>query len=189
MNIYDRAEVTSLPAAEESAYIFDTAQGRALICDVIERSMARNYDVPKSSALVAVSIDNLQSIIDLFGDVVTEPVFTGLAARLRENLRRSDIVARLGENKLGIVLAHVRFNGTPVAVKRVLSLRSKPLLTGEFGAIDLQLSVATVSFPDALITPFEVMTRAEASLAFQQSRQPLELDSPCGERVMTLRRA
>ena len=189
MNIHDRAVVISLPDAEDPACILDAARGRALICDVIERSMARNYDVPKSSALLAVSIDNMRSIIDLFGDAVIEPIFTGFAARLKETLRRSDIVARLGESQLGIVLPYFRANGTAVAVKRVLALRSKPLLAGEFGVIDLRLSVAIVSFPDGQMTASDIMTRAEASLAFQQTRQPLELNSPYPERVLTLRRA
>jgi diguanylate cyclase len=131
---------------------------------------ARNEHRPRLSAFLAVSIDNIQSITDLFGEAVAEPVFGALAARLKECLRTSDVIARLGAAQLGIVLPHFRFNGAAVA------LRTKPVSTN-FGAVDLKLSVASVLFPDGHLSASDIITRTQATLSFNQSRseKPLHL--------------
>ena len=149
----------------------------------------KNEGRPRSAALLAVSIDNMQSVRDLFGPTTIDPVFVGLAARMRECLRASDVIARLNDDQLGIVLPYFRFNGASVALKRILALRSKPVLT-PYGAVDLRLSVATVLFPDNL-TAAEVISRAQATLAYNQTRngEQLELMRSVRERVTLLRHA
>jgi diguanylate cyclase (GGDEF)-like protein len=182
-----RTEVIRLSDAPVSEAILDPAKGLGLVCDVIERTMIKNEDRPRSAALLAVSIDNMQSVRDLFGPTTVDPVFVGLAARMRECLRASDVIARLNDDQLGIVLPYFRFNGASVALKRILALRSKPLTT-PYGAVDLRLSVATVLFPDSL-TAAEVISRAQATLAYNQARngEQLELMRSVRERVTLLR--
>jgi len=183
-------EVISLSDAEAAASVLDPAKGLALICDVIAKSMAHNQGRPKSAALLAISIDNMRPITDLFGQMVVGPVFTNLTGHLRESLRGSDVIARLSEDQLGVVLPYFRFNGATIAVKRVLALRSKPVAT-HYGAVDLKLSVAAVLFPDDNLTPPDVIARAQATLAYNQSRKddPLELTHTVRERLKLLRGA
>src|ERR1051325_1596667 len=53
--------------------------------------------------------------------------------------------------------------------------RSKPVRT-PYGAFDLKLSLATVLFPDENLTPANVITRAQATLAYNQTRNGDELE-------------
>ena len=176
--------------ADATACVLDPAMGLAVIRDVIARSMARNQGQPKSAALLAISIDNMRPITDLFGQMVVEPVFTNLTGHLRESLRGSDVVARLGDDQLGVVLPYFRFNGAAIAIKRVLALRSKPVAT-HYGAVDLKISVAAVLFPDDNLTATDVVARAQATLAYNQTRKddPLELTRTVRERLKLLRGA
>jgi diguanylate cyclase (GGDEF)-like protein len=185
-----RAEVIRLSDAQASEAVLDPAKGLRLLCDAIERTMAKNKGRPRSAALLAASIDNMQSVRDLFGPSTVDPVFVGLAGRIRECLRASDVVARLADDQVGIVLPYFRFNGASVALKRILALRSKPVTTPS-GSVDLKLSLATVLFPDENLTPADVITRAQATLAYNQTRNgdELELMRSMRERVTSLRRA
>jgi len=186
-----RSELINLSDNNASTYVLDPAKGLALLSETIDDCMNRHAAYPRSAALLAVSIDNLQSITDLFGSNVIEPVFTGLAVRSQECLRSSDVIARLSETQLGIVLPYFRFNGATVTVKRILALRAKPILAMHFGAIDLKLSVGTVLFPDPNLSSSDVITRAQAAVAYQQTKnqQVLELTRSVRERVNAYRSA
>jgi diguanylate cyclase (GGDEF)-like protein len=182
------AEIVRLSGAEATTCILDPERGLTLLRDVLEKRIAQAEYRARCSAFLAVSIDNVQSITELFGDVVAEPVFGGLAARLKECLRTSDVIARMGYAQFGIVLPYFRFNGASVVLKRVLALRAKPVLT-HFGAVDLRLSVASVLFPDGHLSASDIITRAQATLSFNQNRreEPLQLTDAVRTRLKTVR--
>jgi hypothetical protein len=71
-----RAEVVRLSDAQASEAVLDPAKGLRLICDAIERTMAKNQGRPRSAALLAASIDNMQSVRDLFGPSTRRTIFT-----------------------------------------------------------------------------------------------------------------
>jgi diguanylate cyclase (GGDEF)-like protein len=191
MEIETRSELIRVSDADASACVLDPATGIALLSEAIEECIRRNAARPKSAALLAVSIDNMQSITDLFGASVVEPVFTGLAARIRDCLRSSDVTARLSETQLGVVLPYFRFNGATVTIKRILALRAKPVLAMHFGAIDLKLSIGSVFSPDPDLSCSDIITRAEAAVTYQQARnqQVLELTRSVRAQVNAFRTA
>ena len=184
----DDAQIVCLSSEEATDCVRDPERGLELLREALETCVARNEHRPRSSAFIAISLDNMQSITDLFGAAVAEPVFGGLAGRLKECVRTSDVIARLGRAQLGIVLPHFRFNGAAVVLKRVLALRTKPISTN-FGAIDVKLSVASVLFPDGNLSAADIITRAQATLSFNQNRrdEPLQLTDSVRMRLKVVR--
>jgi diguanylate cyclase (GGDEF)-like protein len=184
----DDAQIVCLSSEEATDCVLDPERGLELLREALETCVARNEHRPRSSAFIAISLDNMQSITDLFGAAVAEPVFGGLAGRLKECVRTSDVIARLGGAQLGIVLPHFRFNGAAVVLKRVLALRTKPISTN-FGAIDVKLSVASVLFPDGNLSAADIITRAQATLSFNQNRrdEPLQLTDSVRMRLKVVR--
>jgi diguanylate cyclase (GGDEF)-like protein len=184
----DDAQIVCLSSEEATDCVRDPERGLELLREALETCVARNEHRPRSSAFIAISLDNMQSITDLFGAPVAEPVFGGLVGRLKECVRTSDVIARLGGAQLGIVLPHFRFNGASVVLKRVLALRSKPISTN-FGAIDVKLSVASVLFPDGNLSAADIITRAQATLSFNQNRrdEPLQLTDSVRMRLKVVR--
>src|SRR5689334_6685948 len=75
-------ELVHLSTEEATACALDSGKGLTLLLDAIQKCIVRNEHRPRSSAFLAVSIDNMQSVTDLFGESVAEPVFGGLASRL-----------------------------------------------------------------------------------------------------------
>src|ERR1044071_1797127 len=115
MEFDPRSELISISNDDAAACVLDLEKGLVLLIKAIEACRRRNEGRPRSAALLAVSIDNMQSVTDLFGPHVTEPVFTGLASRIKECLRI--LIARLSKNQLGVVLPYFRFNGAAVVIK------------------------------------------------------------------------
>jgi diguanylate cyclase (GGDEF)-like protein len=154
----------------------DVTLGIALLHAVIEKITRNNRGRPKSAAFVIVSVDNMASIKSLFGFEIVEVLLTGITSRLRDCLRASDVIGRLSDDQLGIVLPSCRHNGAAVTVDRVLALRSQPI-TISHGPVDLKLSAASVAFPGEDRTAPDVITRAQATLSYVQRRknEPLNL--------------
>jgi diguanylate cyclase (GGDEF)-like protein len=184
----DDTQIVCLSSEEATDCVRDPEKGLELLRGVLETCVTRNEHRPRSSAFIAISLDNMQNITDLLGEAVAEPVFEALAGRLKECVRTSDVIARLGGAQLGIVLPHFRFNGSSVVLKRVLALRSKPISTS-FGAIDVKLSVASVLFPDGNLSAADIVTRAQATLSFNQNRrdEPLQLTDSLRMRLKSVR--
>jgi GGDEF domain-containing protein len=160
----DDAQIVCLSSEEATDCVRDPERGLELLREALETCVARNEHRPRSSAFIAISLDNMQSITDLFGAPVAEPVFGGLVGRLKECVRTSDVL------------------------KRVLALRSKPISTN-FGAIDVKLSVASVLFPDGNLSAADIITRAQATLSFNQNRrdEPLQLTDSVRMRLKVVR--
>jgi len=85
MEFDPRSELISISNDDAAACVLDLEKGLVLLIKAIEACRRRNEGRPRSAALLAVSIDNMQSVTDLFGPHVTEPVFTGLASRIKEH--------------------------------------------------------------------------------------------------------
>lgn len=187
MELDGRAEVVRLSDAQASEAVLDPAKGLRLLCDAIERTMAKNRGRPRSAALLAASIDNMQSVRDLFGPSTIDPVFGGANTRVPAR-QRCRCAAGRGSSRYCPAL--LPFQWRICRLKRILALRSKPVTTPH-GEIDVKLSLATVLFPDENLTPADVITRAQATLAYNQTRNgdELELTRSMRERVRSLRRA
>src|ERR1043166_9641671 len=80
----DDAQIVCLSSEEATDCVRDPERGLELLREALETCVARNEHRPRSSAFIAISLDNMQSITDLFGAPVAEPVFGGLVGRLKE---------------------------------------------------------------------------------------------------------
>ncbi|RZU98689.1 EAL domain-containing protein [Spiribacter vilamensis] len=95
---------------ERMAY-FDTLTGlpnRFLLNDRLEQAMMR---LNRSSHLIAVAyidLDGFKTINDRHGYTRGDWALTGIARRLRQNLRESDILARVGGDEFVVVLDGLR---------------------------------------------------------------------------------
>ena len=65
---------------------------------------AKRYDEP--SAMLFVDLDGLKMINDTFGHKAGDEALIQVAALLVGGVRRSDLVARIGGDEFGILLAH-----------------------------------------------------------------------------------
>ena len=107
-----RAQVAQLEARVEQ--LDQLAHQDSLIClpnrrgfmRALERFIdrAKRYDEP--SAMLFVDLDGLKMINDTFGHLAGDEALIQVAELLVGGVRRSDLVARIGGDEFGILLAH-----------------------------------------------------------------------------------
>jgi len=83
---------------------------RSLLVEHLERALAGCRRSGDSVSVVFLDVDDFKSINDSLGHDIGDGVLCGIAARLRETLRASDVVARAGTSTIA------RFGGDEFAI-------------------------------------------------------------------------
>jgi GGDEF domain-containing protein len=128
------------------------------LTEAIDQSVADNYRMPRTGAFLAIGVYNLSLIKHLSANAVLMEI----AARLKKVMRRGDVIGRISQDHLGMVLSVCRPDNIVGATKRFLATVTS--IDTPRGSIDVMLSIASVPFPDQSLTSPEVITRAEMTL-------------------------
>src|SRR5260370_9108633 len=145
--VSETTSVTELAVNERDAPIYapDKVHERAILQEAVEQLILANKDREKSSAFIVISILNIIQITDMYGQNI-DAILLDTALRLRACLRASDIIARLGDDSLGVVLPSFRNDGATVVANKIRMLSWRPA-TSIYGPIDIELGVECVLFP------------------------------------------
>lgn len=104
-----------------------------------ERERQKRFGNPFSIALV--DIDNFKEINDNFGHLEGDRVLKEVAKRLRESIRKSDVVGRWGGEEFLIVLPQTEFDGAKHLAENINSvLKNNPI--EPVGVISVSVGVA-----------------------------------------------
>ncbi len=111
-----------------------------------EFSRARRYRSPLS--LVLFDIDHLKRINDTLGQTTGDSVIRQVSDVLRRQVRREDIVGRMGEESFAIVLPGNRYRGAAVFASKVRTQTEEILLRYEGESYVVRVSAGISSYPD-----------------------------------------
>jgi diguanylate cyclase (GGDEF)-like protein len=142
---------------------------RALLQDRLQLaiSQARRYD--HQVAVMFLNLDRFKIVNDSFGHETGDRILRIVAARLRETLRDSDTVARLGADTFIVVipnLPHAHFV-TKVAEKMTQALSKATIIDDQ--EIVLTASTGISVFPGDADTADDLIQRAD--VAMQQAKE------------------
>jgi diguanylate cyclase (GGDEF)-like protein len=133
--------------------------------ETLDHTLAHTARTGLSGAYLAVGVDKLAGINDVFGYEAADQVIIEVGQRLDRCLRVSDVVGRMGGDRFGIVLAPCpEPNIAIVADKIITAVNQMPIDTGA-GPIYVTVSIGSAAFPEQAKTSYDVMTRAETALA------------------------
>ena len=135
----------------------------------LDSHVARGKRYGPHGALLALDLDQLPSVNDTLGHGAGDELIVRLTALLRERLRDSDVIARLGADEFAVLLPYVtREQAETVAVALSALLRGEEVDPGAEPPHRLTTSVGVAMFDDPDLTSQEALIRA--NLAMYESK-------------------
>src|SRR5579885_683058 len=138
---------------------------RKRLREALDHMLAHSIRTDMAGAYLAIGIDKLASVNDVFGYETADQVIIEVGRRLDRCLRVSDVIGRMGSDRFGIVLAHCPEQNIAVVAEKILSTVSQMPIDTQAGPVYATVSVGAAAYPDQAKTSYEVMTRAESALA------------------------
>lgn len=127
-----RTRIASLERLADEDALTPVANRRAFVRQLTRMiAFTHRYGVPAS--VVYFDVNNMKQINDAHGHPAGDAALRHIATVLRENIRSSDIVGRLGGDEFGVILAQSddeQAHGKAAALAEAIAER--PLLWGEF---------------------------------------------------------
>ncbi len=120
-------------------------------------------------AVMVLDIDHFKAINDRYGHAVGDKVLTGVAQRLRDNLRAIDLIARIGGEEFLVAMPDTSIAQARGAAERLRGLiQGAPFFSGDTAAplaVTLSIGVAMGGpVADASEDVMEIMRCADAAL-------------------------
>ena len=104
---------------------------------------------PCRGAYLAIGVDKLASINDIFGYEAGDQVIVEIGQRLDRCLRVSDVIGRVGGDRFGIVLAHCAEHNITTVAEKILSAASQMPIDTEAGPVYATVSIGAATFSRA----------------------------------------
>jgi diguanylate cyclase (GGDEF)-like protein len=135
-----------------------------------EFSRSRRYRTPLSFALC--DIDRLKEINDRYGQAAGDTVIRRLGELLSGQVRREDVLGRMGEDVFGIALPGNRYRGAATLANKIRTEVEETVISAGGAEIALRVSCGISTYPDnrAIQTPDDLVARAESALREAKAR-------------------
>jgi diguanylate cyclase (GGDEF)-like protein len=135
-----------------------------------EFSRARRYRTPLS--VLTLDIDHLKDVNDAHGLEAGDVVIRRIGQLLRGQMRREDVLGRIGEDVFGVVLTGNRFRGAAVFANKIRTEVEETVV--DYRDVELQVTIAAgiTTFPDnpVIRTSEDMLRIAENALREAKAR-------------------
>lgn len=140
----DRARTRELEEQATTDQLTGAFNGTQLnvLLDLAIRSAIRQKTV---GCFLYVDVDNFKPINDQHGHAVGDSVLRSVVQTLKNNLRESDIVGRLGGDEFGVVLLNANAEASTSKALQLSQELSKA--TQSVASVDLKVSIGIAEFP------------------------------------------
>jgi GGDEF domain-containing protein len=147
-------------------YAPEMVHERAVLQEAVEQLLLSNKDRQRSCAFLVISLLSVTQITNTLDNrkTINDAVLMDIAWRLRACLRASDIIGRLSDDALGVVLPSFRNNGPAIVADKIRKLNAQPVTTIH-GPVDIELDVEYVLFPAEGLTAAGVINRSQGETA------------------------
>jgi diguanylate cyclase (GGDEF)-like protein len=131
-------------------------------------SVARRYG--RMHGLLLIDVDDFKQVNDQLGHTMGDKVLCHIARLLRQNIRATDIVSRLGGDEFCVILNELKSRDNAMMRARAITdvVRQTPCV-GENQTIQVSISVGHYVF-GADDEPEMILQRADESMYTQKSR-------------------
>jgi diguanylate cyclase (GGDEF)-like protein len=139
---------------------------RSLFIDTIATSLSQLESSQRPIAVMFIDLDGFKEINDTFGHAVGDRVLSEVAARLRVQVRKLDLAARVGGDEFGMLLDGMRHvSDAAVVAERIIETLRRPIPIGDaMVTIGASVGVAVVEDTSDVLEPEELMRRADMAM-------------------------
>jgi diguanylate cyclase (GGDEF)-like protein len=168
-----RSKAASEKVAEESDLGFypsaPTVHDATFLNAVFPFALSQARRHGESLAVLCVAIDRLKGIRDLLGTDQVDRTVLHTGRKIATLIRASDIVARLDDDRLMVLLPRAELDdGVTVARKVCQGVSENASLLSD--APELTLSVGVASYPSCATNLYELLDASDSALSEAQSR-------------------
>jgi diguanylate cyclase (GGDEF)-like protein len=135
-----------------------------------EFSRARRYQTSLSFALF--DIDRLREVNDRSGQAAGDAVIRRVGDIIRSQVRREDVLGRMGEDVFGVLLPGNRYRGAAVLANKIRTEAEEATFSKDGATFAIRLSCGISTYPDnrTIKSPDDLVATAETALRSAKSR-------------------
>lgn len=143
---------------------------RVLLEDRMERAISQAKRAGLKVAVLFVDLDNFKQINDIHGHKAGDQLLVAISTTLKDNLRKSDTLARWGGDEFIVLLQGLRQvdEAYNIAEKLMGAIRKEALV--EYVDMLVTLSIGMAVFPDDADTSEALLIQADKALFFAKSQ-------------------
>lgn len=149
--------------------------------DLLRYEEGRNARYNHSFCLLLIDVDNFKYINDTFGHPTGDLVLKEIAAILEENLRNTDIVARIGGDEFGVLLPETEPETGFWVAEKVRQALTKARMDLPVGKIRISISIGMGSLPEDSASAEELLTIVDIALLWAKKSGKNQVVSCDGE--------
>jgi len=149
----------------------DLVNRRYLLLRIAEEvSRAKRHRTPVS--LVLIDIDHLKEINDGHGQAAGDAAIRRVGRIIRTQVRREDVMGRMGEDVFGVLLVGNRYRGAAVMANKVRTETEEAVLQHDGAEFAMRISAGIATYPDnqAIASADDLVRVAENALAQAKAR-------------------
>ena len=149
---------------------------RSLMSDRIGQALERVKRRGGKAGVFLVDLDNFKKINDTHGHAAGDTVLTTVANRLRDSVRATDSVSRIGGDEFVILIEETgEISELESCAEKILEAFLRPVQVGEH-ALLVTCSVGVAVYPDSAESIDELLTRADVAMYSAKHRGKNQFD-------------
>lgn len=137
---------------------------RALFSDLLSQALANARRDGQGLAVMFIDLDHFKPVNDRLGHAVGDHLLQQVAARLRQSLRESDTVARVGGDEFVALLRNVRDAGRALAVAHKVGESMMQPFDVDGHRLALSASLGLATYPQHGQTERELLQHADEAM-------------------------
>ena len=137
---------------------------RLLLMDRIGQAIAYSDRSEKGFALCFIDLDGFKSINDTYGHHIGDQVLKEVAVRLKDSLRASDTVARIGGDEFVLLLIDGEEHGFQMLMDKIKKSVDEPMRLRSGNLLKVGLSAGATTYPADPSSPGDLIKHADSAM-------------------------
>lgn len=131
----------------------------------MKNEIERNYRDNRSLALAIIDIDHFKRVNDTWGHDVGDKVLQNVANIMKNNVRQSDTISRIGGEEFAVIMPNIRQHLAGEVMERLRADIENAIIPVDNNELQVTISIGTaVSEPKQIITVDEFYNLSDQAL-------------------------